>query len=201
MSLLFSVEEARELLGISLVREILSLSISGIFVAIAICCQLAPSDGRYEIFVSDPTYDMIIQGSRSPRDGEFVSLRSETDRFEPLRRELRTLPVFRLREMRETPPNRRLVDTRQVRHMAGLDTSEIDAEISRRILRYPGVWGWVGRELGLRGWVDDMDAATRLPRTRRLFYSRYPWTEYPDSPVGSRRVLIPNGTSYIEDED
>jgi hypothetical protein len=49
--------------------------------------------------------------------------------------------------------DRNLVERRQARDLAGLDVSELDFEISRRVLEKPGGWGWIGEVLSATGWV------------------------------------------------
>ena len=55
-----------------------------------------------------------------------------------------------------TTPNAELVEMRQTRALAGLDVSEYDVEITRRILADPSGWGDVGRSMRRRGWVDEV---------------------------------------------
>lgn len=55
-----------------------------------------------------------------------------------------------------TTPDRALVELRQARALAGIDVSEYDVEITRRILADPSAWGQVGSAMRSRGWVDEV---------------------------------------------
>ncbi|KAI8943735.1 hypothetical protein NX059_001715 [Plenodomus lindquistii] len=111
------------------------------------------------------TDDLIIQGRDFPRsyDEDAHSASGNTEHALALR-----IPDSHLTDAV-------LVETRQARHLAGLDTSELDNEIARRILYDPRSWGWVGREVAVRGWVDDSEAVRRMQRVRREEYPRYLW--------------------------
>ncbi|CAO2648360.1 Nn.00g076270.m01.CDS01 [Neocucurbitaria sp. VM-36] len=79
--------------------------------------------------------------------------------------------------VRPTLTDRQLVELRQARALASLDTRELDEEITRRVLDDPRAWGWVGTEMAARGWVDDMEIAQRsfrLEREEQL--PQYLWT-------------------------
>ncbi|OAG01192.1 uncharacterized protein CC84DRAFT_279875 [Paraphaeosphaeria sporulosa] len=55
-----------------------------------------------------------------------------------------------------TIPDHALVELRQGRALAGVDVSEYDVEITRRILEDPSGWGAVGSALRNRLWVDEV---------------------------------------------
>jgi hypothetical protein len=55
-----------------------------------------------------------------------------------------------------TTTDRDLVGVRQARALAGIDVSEYDVEITRRILADPTGWAWVGSAMRRRGWVDEV---------------------------------------------
>ncbi|KAF2450637.1 hypothetical protein P171DRAFT_426969 [Karstenula rhodostoma CBS 690.94] len=55
-----------------------------------------------------------------------------------------------------TMSDRALVEFRQARALAGVDVSEYDVEITRRILADPSGWGRVGSVMRRRGWVDEV---------------------------------------------
>jgi hypothetical protein len=55
-----------------------------------------------------------------------------------------------------TTTHRNLVEVRQARALAGIDVSEYDVEITRRILEDPAGWGRVGSAMRRRGWVDEV---------------------------------------------
>lgn len=48
--------------------------------------------------------------------------------------------------------NTNLIDMRRARAVAGLDTSQYDEEIARRVLEDPHGWGWLGRVMIEQGW-------------------------------------------------
>jgi hypothetical protein len=50
--------------------------------------------------------------------------------------------------------NMQLIEMRQARAIAGLDTSEMDAEITVRVLSNPSAWGLLGALVVDRGWAD-----------------------------------------------
>jgi hypothetical protein len=43
----------------------------------------------------------------------------------------------------------RLVEMRQARALAGLDTSELDVEIAERVMENPAAWGRIGQYMTL----------------------------------------------------
>lgn len=55
-----------------------------------------------------------------------------------------------------TTSDRQLVEMRQTRALAGLDVSEYDAEIARRVLADPEAWGALGAAMRQMGWVDEV---------------------------------------------
>lgn len=55
-----------------------------------------------------------------------------------------------------TTSDRQLVEMRQARALVGLNTSEHDVEIARRVLTDPQGWGTVGEAMRRRGWVDEV---------------------------------------------
>ena len=55
-----------------------------------------------------------------------------------------------------TTSNRQLVELRQTRALVGLDVSEYDVEIARRVLANPGRWGSLGWAMRSRGWVEEV---------------------------------------------
>lgn len=55
-----------------------------------------------------------------------------------------------------TMSDRALVELRQARALAGIDVSEYDVEITRRILADPSGWGAVASVMRRRGWVDEV---------------------------------------------
>jgi hypothetical protein len=56
--------------------------------------------------------------------------------------------------------DRRLIELREARHLAGLDTNELDAMIAVRILANHRTWRYLGVMFVLRGWVDDIESVT-----------------------------------------
>jgi hypothetical protein len=120
--------------------------------------------------LADTTYDIITQGRQE--------VLADFQRFEAARTQHRRQGASRQSHtLRDRLTHRRLVETRQARAMAGLDTSELDVEITRRVLNEPRLWGQIGTELAVRGWVDDMEIARRLSSVERLRYPRYVWTQ------------------------
>jgi hypothetical protein len=74
-----------------------------------------------------------------------------------------------------TTEDRRLVEGRQARSLAGLSTEETDEEIAYRVLRDMDSWGWLGRCVGETEWTvrarcycEGMYCASRR-RERSLF--------------------------------
>lgn len=61
--------------------------------------------------------------------------------------------------------NRELVETRQARSLAGLDVSEYDRDITRRILADPSAWGRIGSVMRSQGYDEEV---FRLGRDYRL---------------------------------
>lgn len=55
-----------------------------------------------------------------------------------------------------TTSSRALVEMRQARALAGLDVSDYDMEIARRILSDPSAWGAVGSVMREQGWVNEV---------------------------------------------
>lgn len=56
---------------------------------------------------------------------------------------------------------RQLVEMREARGLAGLNTSEYDWEIARRVLEDPPPWGWVGKVMAGMGWVMEAEQVGR----------------------------------------
>jgi hypothetical protein len=48
-----------------------------------------------------------------------------------------------------------IIEMRQARALAGVDTSKIDAVITRRILNNPRAWEPRGASMIERGWADN----------------------------------------------
>jgi hypothetical protein len=53
-----------------------------------------------------------------------------------------------------TTEDRRLVEGRQARWLAGLSTREVDREIAYRVLRDMDAWGWLGQCVGETEWTE-----------------------------------------------
>ncbi|KAH9883067.1 hypothetical protein J1614_000435 [Plenodomus biglobosus] len=123
------------------------------------------------------TYEFITQGRQSPR-------RDANARSGPRREGAR--PLY---SSNTHLTDQGLVEMRQARALAGLDTGELDIEITRRILHDPRAWGWVGTALAARGWVDDYEASRRLHRVEPEQYPGYLWTPR------SRYATAPRGHS------
>jgi hypothetical protein len=51
--------------------------------------------------------------------------------------------------------NAQLIEVRQARALAGLDTSALDFEITRRALDNPSSWGEIGACLFYQGWDSN----------------------------------------------
>lgn len=110
------------------------------------------------------TYDMITQGRHPSRFDEELYAAS------------RTAGAF------ANLTDRGLIETRQAQALARLDTSILDAEIARRVLGTPRAWGWVGTQMIMRGWIDDMETVRRLSHVEH--FADLPYLRH--SSIGSR---------------
>ena len=112
---------------------------------------------RSQAMEAESTYATITEGRQSPI---IIVRQDDTHR--------RHSSILHERDIvRPTLTDRRLVELRQARALASLDTRDLDEEIARRVLDDPRAWGWVGTEMAARGWVDDMEVAQRSFRLER----------------------------------
>lgn len=85
---------------------------------------------------------------------------------QPARLEFR--PFFDRNSQFPTLGNQILVQARQARALAGLDTAQMDSEITYRILRYPWEWGKIGELLARHSRQDLVEKECREYLRRRM---------------------------------
>ncbi|KAF1844802.1 uncharacterized protein K460DRAFT_354681 [Cucurbitaria berberidis CBS 394.84] len=109
---------------------------------------------RSGVIRADATYDTITQDRQRPvvEEENAVGLRAH-------RRLLG--PAHATNTGHGALTDRQLVELRQARALVGLNTRDLDEEITRRVLSDPRAWGRVGTEMAARGWVDDTEIAQR----------------------------------------
>lgn len=104
---------------------------------------------------ADSTYDTITQGRRPPTGnvprGSGAQPRTNRQNAQEPRPGTPARPTL---------TDRQLVELRQARALAGLDNSELDEEIARRVIQDPQAWGWVGREMVTRGFANNRERST-----------------------------------------
>lgn len=124
--------------------------------------------------VVDTAYGMITQDRDPPGFGgeEFEEALPGLSRLEE---------VYGLHDVYANSTDRQLIEIRQARAQAGLDNSDLDVQITRRILDDHLGRGWIGMELAIRGWVNDLQNACHLYYVERRRYSSYWWAGREDT--------------------